>query len=204
MEWTPKCPKCSSANISIERSGAFFGPREDDIVFKCYVCGNRIYGRAAIEETFEAQKRAFMKDPDIRAEAKRKAEEARRKAEEEQTMRKRMAVANKHAREKAEADRLAEEQEQERKRQEWLARVKASQEASHKTQKSAQATTGTVSKAEVKKMFGECFWFDCHEPARARSKYCSRGCTVKYAHYRDKVRKGRIEPRPEDPNKSPM
>jgi hypothetical protein len=35
----------------------------------------------------------------------------------------------------------------------------------------------------------ECAWMDCHKPRRQKSKYCSRKCSNKNAHYNEKRRK---------------
>jgi len=35
----------------------------------------------------------------------------------------------------------------------------------------------------------ECSWMDCHKPSRQKSKYCSRRCSNKNAHYNEKRRK---------------
>ena len=93
MKFLPRCPKCSSPNTDMYRDTTA-SPRmwPHDAVFHCRCCGNRLFGKTAVDYT----DKLFIEH---REELQKKAAEAAKKAAE---------AARKEAAERAAARKAAE------------------------------------------------------------------------------------------------
>lgn len=180
MQWTPKCPKCGSGAISIRPMNGGYRHSPEDVFLACVTCGKRLYGKSQIEETFQAQKKAWLKDPEAQAAAKRAEEEAAEAEKQAEETKQRAAHARRlyAINQERRAQQEAEAREAEHKA--WLKRVEERQKLDAKLSKQP---------VQADENFGPCAFEPCENERRENSKYCSIQCKNKYARARYKARK---------------
>ena len=178
----PPCPKCHGKNTYLEVPR--FNP--DQLFLGCYTCGWRLYGEPGIRGFVDAYNENLL------AAEREKIEAIERQKHEEALERRRI-----RDRKNRERKRLAAEE----------AKKKAEQKIKKPTKKvhiipaiGVQFEVGQMdpvlqvvwAQPEPNKdgeSLNPCAWPPCTKRARAKSKYCSRTCTVRVAHRRDKLRK---------------
>lgn len=184
----PPCAKCGSSSTFVE----VLRFSQDDVYLGCYTCGWRIYGETAIRSYVEGfNKQLAEQEEEARLERIRKREEDAIAAEAEKRER---ALALKRERDR---------RYRERKRQAAL-EIERQREAEKKVHiipsldisfsvGDMDPVLGVPWAQPVPNKEGEdldpCAWPPCENRARPNSKYCSRKCTVRVAHRRDKLRK---------------
>lgn len=183
----PPCPKCSSINTYLEVPR--FSP--ENCFIGCYVCGWRLYGETAIRsyvESFTAEAEIAQERARIE-EAERLAKEAA--AEERKEEERRRALKRERDRRYRERKRLAKQQAAEGKKESNVY-VITSLGTSFRVGE-LDAVLRLPWAEPLPNLAGEnldpCAWPPCENRSRPNSKYCSRKCTVRVAHRRDKLRK---------------
>ena len=167
----PPCKKCGSPNLFLDVPRAkFYG----DPYLGCVSCGWRLYGEEEIERYVTAYNKAPAKHP-VPATVQQAAE---RLAEKEATRKKR----DQELREKEAAIRAAQRR----------LRAVESHIPGYEEHRVGSLDPVLLVRWAAPSEEGDrpsCAWPPCENRAREKSKYCSRSCTVKVAHRRDKLRK---------------
>lgn len=184
----PTCPKCDGKNTYLDIPR--FSP--ENCYLGCYSCGWRLYG----EEHIEAFVIQYNEDLKAAKEEERQAEIEKRRLEAEAAS---QAKLERQRELKRERDRRYRENKRLRERQE--AAKRAEQNKVHIIPSlGIRFAVGDVDEVlglpwaqPVPNKDGQsldpCAWPPCENRARPNSKYCSRKCTVRVAHRRDKLRK---------------
>ena len=167
----PTCAKCGANTYLDVPKEIFYG----EPFMGCYTCGWRLYGEADIRAyVLEFNTKADMEAARVAAEKKEQEAEARRRAKEAERMRR----------------------EEEKARQ-------ALEEKRAKSQKVKLVEPKHVGTDPVLLLpiavctepgdLPKCAWPPCEKRSRETSKYCSRKCTVKVAHRRDRLRRKKLK-----------
>ena len=166
MEFTFRCPKCRGLDFRIETDQKVFVDNDDMRVFTCR-CGKQLFGKMIDEERARQEEFAKAIQPKppnpiavrLREERKR-SEEAHRQLLEKVRRRDEMWAAESALREQERVQQKEEERRLQREQRELEERKK-----------------------EVL-----CAWPGCGQPRRTTSVYCSRACSNKNAHARERAR----------------
>lgn len=184
----PPCGKCGGKNTFLDVPR--FTPEQ--VYLGCYTCGWRVYGETAIRSYVEG----FNKQLAEQEEEARLAEIRRREEE---------IIA-------AEAAKLARSRELKRERDRRYRERKRQAALELERQREAEKKVHIIPSLGITFRVGEldsvlelpwaqpvpneegqnldpCAWPPCENRARPNSRYCSRKCTVRVAHRRDKLRK---------------
>ena len=158
------CPKCGnrSTHLSYPRHPWMSG--KNDEVLSCSVCGTRVYGPERVGALLEAETarlKAIEDERNAESIAAKKAEEAEKRRQKKEKAR----VAEEAAKAAAEAAAEAAQQEAARKKAAYLAAMEADIYARAK-----------------------CRWAPCPNDHTTTSLYCSRTCSNKNAHAREKAK----------------
>ena len=157
--YRPFCQKCSSFNIYIEREGRANSYALSSEILICYVCGNRVYGMDKIEPIFREQKAKHLLD------ARKQARKVGAPTGATPSRRRRQPAP---PRVKLQVIRVG---------------TKSTWSATHRKQQGARAKQGLCANLHCNKSRGN------PAPTLTSSMYCSRQCSNRNAHYRDKLRK---------------
>ena len=170
-----------------------YSSRGQDVYLHCGVCGKRVYGRNSIDETLEAQKKHWEKDPDIQAAVRRQI--ANMSHWEKAQAEKQKQADIQRAYHRAERERQDQEKEDARlaSHNKWMRKVAA--------ERKVEAVLMGIDPKEIQKaeeaaqvLLGECAWMECTKARRLKSKYCSRHCSNKNSRFRFKLRKASDNP----------
>lgn len=155
----PPCKKCGSRSTYIESPPEGRIIREAETLMGCVTCGWRLYGSKEVQEYIYAYNEKQIL-----------ADEQDRLARE--------AEASRLEAERIERERLLREAEASRREEE---RLRLAQQV--------RIDPDLLLPIAVILGIRKCGWPPCENEATENSKYCSRTCTVRVAHRREKLRK---------------
>lgn len=177
----PPCPKCQGKNVYLEVPR--FQP--DQCYLRCYTCGWCIYGEPAIE------KFVVEYNGTLAAEAKKQAEEAARQRKEAELARRRERDRANRERKRIAAEKAraaTKKADEERKKVHIIPALGVHFEVGQ-VDPTLLLAWAQPEPNKPGESLDPCAWPPCTKRARSNSKYCSRRCTVRVAHRRDKLRK---------------
>ena len=198
------CPKCGSKSTSLTLNSTNpWDPYPNGVEYSCYMCGLRLYGQKAVDKVEEWRAMAPTREQLLSQLREQEAQRLARARLREALLKGELAgIRVQEAPEKVQAPpdkpqapgkKLASPEKQEkakqRKREIEALRRKRLREgrAQEQAASAPKLEDGVLQVANPDDQ--KCSWSGCEEPRKGGSKYCSKKCSNKFAHARERERK---------------